>query len=115
MVISLERMEKDRDYIKGFVVENDRQELVGYVTCFYTFHTWTGKSMYMDDLYVQEKYRGAGLGKSLLNHVIDEARASECLSLRWLVSNWNNEAMEFYKGLGAEITNNEYQCELKLT
>ena len=59
-------------------------------------------------------FRGLGLGKQLLEAVISKARTSNCQSLRWLVSNWNKEAMEFYHSIGASITNNEHHCELKL-
>ena len=110
---SLSKMQLDAKYIQGFVIEDETQQLVGYVTYFYTFHTWTGKGIYMDDLYVQIRHRGQGLGIALLNKVTELAKDNGCESLRWLVSNWNTDAMDFYKSIGAEITNNELQCELK--
>jgi GNAT superfamily N-acetyltransferase len=110
---SLAKMQRDAQYLHGFVIEDDAQKLIGYATYFYTFHTWSGKGMYMDDLYVQKQHRGQGLGKSLLNKVIELAEETGCEKLQWLVSNWNTDAMDFYKSIGAEITNNEHQCELK--
>ena len=105
-------MAAEAPFLLGFVVEDNNQVLVGYVTYFYTYHTWSGKGMYMDDLYVQEQHRGQGLGKMLLEKVIELAEAESCHNLRWLVSNWNTKAMDFYESIGADITNNELQCEL---
>ncbi|MEM1136378.1 MAG: GNAT family N-acetyltransferase [Bacteroidota bacterium] len=48
--------------------------MVGYATYFFSYHTWTGKSLYMDDLYVKSDFRKQGIGKKLLNTVIEFAR-----------------------------------------
>jgi GNAT superfamily N-acetyltransferase len=85
---------------------------MGYVTYFFAYYTWTGKSLYMDDLYVREKYRRKGLGALLINKVIDYAKEEKCNKLRWQVSNWNEPAITFYKSLGAEIDNIEQNCDI---
>lgn len=114
MTNSVEQMKAETEYFNCFVAVNKQHEIVGYATYFFAYFTWTGKSLYMDDLYVKESYRGAGIGKILINKVIDFAKASGCHKLRWQVSDWNAPAISFYKGLGAVIDAQERNCDLDL-
>lgn len=54
-------------YYECTVVEsaNSPDILTGYVLYFYTYSTWEGKSVYMEDLYVTPSQRGLGLGTKL--------------------------------------------------
>jgi len=112
MINSVERMKKEKDFIHGFTVKNDEGEIFGYVTFFYAYYTWTGKSLYMDDLYVCPKYRGQGLGTLLIKRVIAQAAENNCHKLRWQVSDWNTSAIKFYETLGATIDHIEMNCDL---
>lgn len=114
MVNSVAQMQEEKDFFKAFVAINEEQEIIGYATYFFTYHTWVGKSLYMDDLYVTQDYRKHGLGKRLLDTVIEVAKEANCNRMRWLVSDWNINAQEFYKRIGATIDHTEMHCELKL-
>ena len=111
---TVEQMKNEMEFFNCFVAVNNGDEIVGYATYFFAYFTWTGKSLYMDDLYVKENYRGAGIGKLLINKVIEFAKVSGCHKLRWQVSDWNAPAIAFYAGLGAEVDNQERNCDLKL-
>lgn len=112
MINSKEKMTLEKDYIHGFIARDKNDEIIGYATCFFTYHTWIGKSLYMDDLYVREKYRGKGVGSRLIKKVIAFAKEKECNKLRWQVSNWNASAIEFYKKIGADINDVQLNCDL---
>lgn len=114
MTNSVDRMKTEKDYIQGFTAKDKDGKIVAYVTCFFGYYTWTGKSLYMDDLYVRESYRGKGLGTRLINEVIALAKQEDCCKLRWQVSNWNDPAIKFYENLGAEINRVEMNCDLQL-
>jgi GNAT superfamily N-acetyltransferase len=114
MVNSLEQMRSEQDYILGFVATTNTNEVVGYVTFFYAYYTWVGKSLYMDDLYVKKSCRGNGIGTQLIKKIIDQARVTNCNRLRWQVSNWNKPAIKFYKSLGATVNGVESNCDLNL-
>ena len=114
LVNSLERMIDEKEYFNCFVAVNPQNEILGYATYFFAYFTWTGKSLYMDDLYVREKYRGEGIGRILINKVIDFAKSTGCHKVRWQVSDWNAPAIGFYKGLGAVIDAQERNCDLDL-
>jgi GNAT superfamily N-acetyltransferase len=115
MVNSVEQMKTESDFINGFVVLNENKKIIGYVTYFYAYYTWIGKSMYMDDLYVKRDFRGNGLGTKLIKKVIEKAKSDKCNKLRWQVSEWNQPAIDFYKNLGATVDGVESNCDLSLS
>jgi len=47
----------------------DANTLLGYALYFYTYSTWKGKALYLEDLYVTPGCRGQGLGSALFNRV----------------------------------------------
>lgn len=112
MTNSVARMKDEKAYFNCFVAVDSEGEIIGYATHFFSYFTWTGKSLYMDDLYVKEAWRGAGIGTLLLNKVIAFAKASGCHKLRWQVSDWNAPAIGLYKSLGAVIDAQERNCDL---
>ena len=114
MINSIEQMKSEKKYINGFVAVSDKNEIFGYVTYFFAYYTWIGKSLYMDDLYVKETSRGVGIGRKLLDKVIDLAKAEHCKKIRWQVSEWNQPAIEFYQSIGATIDGVESNCDLML-
>jgi GNAT superfamily N-acetyltransferase len=111
---SVDRMMKESDLLKCFVAETNDKRIAGYATYFFTYYTWLGKCLYMDDLYVKPEFRAKGIGKRLMNSVIDFAKSSGCHKLRWQVSKWNKPAVEFYQGLGVTIDDIERNCDLRL-
>ncbi|XP_023712809.1 diamine acetyltransferase 2 isoform X1 [Cryptotermes secundus] len=81
--------------------------LLGYALYFYTYSTWKGKALYLEDLYVTPGCRGQGLGSALFNRVAKRAFESHCCRLDFSVLNWN-PAQDFYKAKGAiNITEEE--------
>ena len=115
MVNSTERMKSEKDYFSCFVAESSDREIVGYVAWFYSYYTWSGKSIYIDDLYVKEPYRGKGIGSKLLDQVIDFAGKAGCHRVRWQVSDWNEQAMQLYTKIGAEIDRTKLNCDLTIS
>jgi GNAT superfamily N-acetyltransferase len=114
MINSVEQMKAEKEYLNGFVAEDKDGAIIGYVTYFFAYYTWIGKSLYMDDLYVKPDFRGNGLGSRLIYKVIEFAKKENCNKLRWQVSDWNQPAIEFYKSLGANIDGVEQNCDLPL-
>lgn len=114
VINTVERMKAESEYLNCFVAESFEKRILGYATFFFTYHTFVGKSLYMDDLYVKSELRGKSIGTQLINKVIDYARNSGCHKLRWQVSKWNTPAINFYQSLGAQIDNIEQNCDLLL-
>jgi ribosomal protein S18 acetylase RimI-like enzyme len=114
MTNSVAQMKAEKEYFNCFVAVNNQLEIIGYATYFYAYFTWTGKSLYMDDLYVKESHRSRGIGTLLINKVIAFAKANGCRKLRWQVSDWNAPAIGFYKSIDAVIDAQERNCDLDL-
>lgn len=112
MLNSVEQMLREKEFINGFVATNEKGEILGYVTYFFAYYTWVGKSLYMDDLYVRNEFRGKGIGTQLIQKIINFAKAEKCNRLRWQVSEWNAPAIEFYKSLGATVDPIESNCDI---
>ncbi|MDX5628212.1 MULTISPECIES: GNAT family N-acetyltransferase [unclassified Brenneria] len=75
---------------------------VGYAVFFMSYSTWLGKNgIYLEDLYIGQKFRHCGAGKALLRHLADIARQRKCGRLEWSVLDWNQPAIDFYKSIGA--------------
>ena len=114
MLNSVERMKAEQNFFHCFVAENTDKVIVGYVTHFFCYFTWYGKSLYMDDLYVKPEYRGEGIGTALIKNIFAYAKESHCHKVRWQVSKWNDPAIAFYKSMGAVIEGTEANCDLLL-
>ncbi|MDR1336592.1 MAG: GNAT family N-acetyltransferase [Tannerella sp.] len=114
MTNSVEKMKEEKEFFHGFVAETADRKSIGYVSYFFCYYTWTGKSLYLDDLYIRPEYRGRGIGTDLIHEVIEKAKANGCHRVRWQVSKWNQPAIDFYRKIGAEINDVEQNCDLIL-
>lgn len=84
------------------ILEIDGQP-AGFTLYFFNFSTFLGKKgLYIEDLYVREQYRGKTYGKQLLKHVCQIAQKKNCGRVEWWCLDWNEQAVKFYIGLGAE-------------
>lgn len=77
-------------------------EVAGFALYFHNFSTFLAKpGIYLEDLYVRQKFRGQGYGEALLRHLAGLALERNCGRLEWSVLDWNQRAIDFYKSLGA--------------
>lgn len=84
------------------VEDDEERQLAGFALYFLNFSTWLGKhGVYLEDLYVRERFRGSGYGQALLSQL-----ARICIDrgygrLEWWVLDWNEPALGFYRSIGA--------------
>lgn len=75
----------------------------GFALYFFNYSTFLGQhGLYLEDLYVRNNHRGAGIGKALLAQLAQIARENNCGRMEWWVLDWNEPAIDFYKSLDAE-------------
>ena len=60
------------------------------------------KSLYIDDICVDEKARGKHVGKALYEYVRDYARSIGCHNITLNVWEGNNPAISFYQNMGMQ-------------
>ncbi len=79
------------------VSENDSGEVVGFVQ-YQLMHRSLGAGMvcYLSDLYVDPNTRGGGIGRSMIDHVVDFALSKELPGVRWLTQEHNYAARKLY-------------------
>lgn len=110
---NVEQMEKEQDLFSCILVEDKEGNILGMVLYFFAYYTWVGKSLFLDDLYVKEKYRGQGIGKILLKEIMKIALDENCKRVRWQVLNWNVDAIELYKKSGATLDDEWLNCDFE--
>jgi diamine N-acetyltransferase len=77
--------------------------VAGMALYFFNYSTFlTRWGIFLEDLYVQEDYRGRGIGFALLKELARHAVSKGCERLDWNVLDWNELALGFYRKLGAE-------------
>ena len=62
-----------------------------------------GAEFYIDKLYVDDGYRGIGIGTVCMDHMLEQARLSMCSSAALVVSTGNVAASAFYGRFGFNL------------
>ena len=79
------------------------------------YSTWKGQRMYLEDILVTEQMRGKGLGKLLLDKLIEVAKEKKYTGIVWQVLEWNEPAINFYKKYPAVKFDGEWtNCSIDL-
>lgn len=83
------------------LVVAQKNAIVGYATYMKQFSTWNADFyIYLDCLFLKEEARGKGLGKALMNKIIEYAKSENCASMQWQTPQSNKKAIEFYRKIG---------------
>lgn len=85
------------------VIAEIEGDAVGFALFFPNYSTFLARpGIWLEDLYVRPDARGRGAGRALLAHLAGLARARDCGRVEWWVLDWNDPALRFYRGIGAE-------------
>jgi GNAT superfamily N-acetyltransferase len=75
--------------------------------------TWTaGHQCYLEDLFVEERLRGSGIGRSLIEYAYAWAKQQGCASVGWLTHESNATARRLYDRLAEHRGFIHYQKRL---
>lgn len=107
---SVELMKSEKDYFQCFVAETEEKEIIGIALYFFAYYTWVGKSLYLEDIFVKQSYRGKNIGSALMEKIIETAKTENCKRIRWQVLKWNTSAIALYKKFGADIDEQWFNC-----
>ena len=78
-------------------------EVAGFAVFFHNYSTFLCRyGLYIEDVYVREACRGAGLGRKFFQHICQIAVERNCDRVEWWCLDWNKPAIDFYLKLGAE-------------
>ena len=87
------------------VAVDDTDAVLGYCFCIYQQHVDSSvltdiKTLYIDDLCVDESLRGQHIGKALYEAAVQLAKDSDCYNLTLNVWSCNASALRFYEAQG---------------
>lgn len=102
--ISLAETIANHQNARVFLASKD-ETFVGVATCFINISTFKAKPYYnIHDIAVLPAFRGKGIGKALLTHIIEDARQRGFCKITLEVRHDNHSAQMLYKSLGFEDT-----------
>ncbi|WP_202841327.1 GNAT family N-acetyltransferase [Luteimonas saliphila] len=84
------------------VIAEAEGEAAGFALFFHNYSTFLARpGLYLEDLFVQPRFRGHGIGRRLMAHLAQLALTRGCGRFEWSVLDWNAPAIAFYRSLGA--------------
>jgi len=108
---SIKQMRDEKDSFNCLVAENEDKKIVWIAMYCFVYYSWVGKSMYLEDITVDQNFRRQGIGTMLLNEIFKVAESNKCNRLRWQVLDWNEPAIKMYEKIGANITSEWNNCD----
>lgn len=113
--VSIDQLNDDifgsNSIIEVYVAEYEG-EIAGVAIVYEKYSTWKGRSMHLEDLIVNESFRGKGIGTALFEFIIDLSVKRNYGRMEWQVLDWNESAIEFYKNYGSEFLEEWLDCRL---
>ncbi|MFA6922703.1 MAG: GNAT family N-acetyltransferase [Bacteroidales bacterium] len=106
VTVTLEELQRDgfnENPVFETFVAIVNNEIVGMAFYFYSYSTWKGKCVYLEDIIVKQQYRRYGIGKKLFEEVIEKSKEIGAKRMQWQVLNWNTPAINFYKKYDANL------------
>ena len=101
-----------RPFAEAILAESEGR-VVGWAMFFHNYSTFlTQPGIYLEDLFVLPEFRGRGIGKSLIVYLAQLTVERGCGRLEWSVLDWNELAIGFYKGIGADVMPDWRICRL---
>ncbi len=101
-----------------FVAVDEENKVLGYAFCIFERHINDNiltdvKTLYIDDLCIDESFRGKHIGKQLYDYAASFAKENGCYNLTLNVWNCNESAMKFYEKCGLKPQKTHLETILK--
>lgn len=116
-------VERNRGFFSRFLHPSDEglllgawvnDVLVGFATLYWFFSsTKAADTVLMNDLFVREDLRSAGIGRLLIQHALEEARRRGAAHLEWYTSPGNLTAQRLYDSLPRAMRTTWYAYEIE--
>lgn len=86
----------------------ENENLVGYIILTFVFSfEYKGRIAFLDELYIENNFRGRGIGNQTLNFIKSKSESLDLKVLYLEVENHNNDAQSLYLKNGFELHNRQ--------
>lgn len=103
----------ERPAAEVLLAEGANGEPAGFALFLQNFSTFVGRpGIYLEDLFVRPAWRKCGIGQALLRRIAALAVERGCGRFEWAVLDWNENAIGFYKKLGAKVMEDWRICRV---
>jgi GNAT superfamily N-acetyltransferase len=93
------RLINNEQKMYGFVAENENGVIV-FTHCLFRPSTWTETDYcYLEDLFVDPNIRGKGVGRALMNRVVELAKEKNSKRVYWTTQEFNKTARVLYDSI----------------
>ncbi|MEI7595399.1 MAG: GNAT family N-acetyltransferase [Bacteroidota bacterium] len=108
VTVTLNDLEKDgfgENPLFEFFLAFDGDTVAGMAFYFFSYSTWKGKCIYLEDIVVKNEFRGKNIGRLLFEAVILKSKEYGANRMQWQVLDWNEPAIHFYQKFDAVLDN----------
>ena len=97
--LTWKRLINNEQKMFGFVAETE-EGVIGFTHCLFRPSTWTETDYcYLEDLFVDPNIRGKGIGRALMNRVIELAKEKKSKRVYWTTQEFNKTARVLYDSI----------------
>lgn len=108
VTVTLEDLERDgfgEKPLFEYIIAFENGIAAGMAFYFFSYSTWKGKCIYLEDIVVKNEYKGKNIGKMLFEAVILKSKEYGANRMQWQVLDWNEPAIRFYQKFDAVLDN----------
>jgi GNAT superfamily N-acetyltransferase len=88
----------------GVLIAWKGNDPAGFALFFHNYSTFLGRrGLWLEDLFVEPAHRRQGCAGQLLRALAGIAVERNCGRFEWSVLDWNTDAIDFYRALGATV------------
>jgi GNAT superfamily N-acetyltransferase len=97
--LTWKRLINNEQKMFGFVAESE-EGVIGFTHCLFRPSTWTETDYcYLEDLFVDPSIRGKGVGRALMNKVVELAKEKNSKRVYWTTQEFNKTARVLYDSI----------------
>lgn len=101
------------DGMHGAIARDENDRAIGFVNWIPHPATWNPAGyVYLEDLFVAADVRGGGVGRGLINHVVEFAKAQGAAKVYWLTQTTNATGRRLYDKVATDTGFMHYEIEL---
>ena len=94
----------DSPLYKCLLLQNKKEEhCCGMAFFYFGYDVGKGRFLYLEDLFIEELYRGNGGGSLIMATLASIAKSVGCTGFVWQALDWNTPALNFYDKIGAKV------------